>query len=578
MLMNTTDANQRLESIFAYIATHRSTDMFYDGAVINYAYRGSKNEYAGKTPLVYAIECNNVEAVWWLLDHDADAGIADEIGIQPILAAVKGDNTGIRKAIYENLSKKSWTKLVSYVGELNRQGLRTKILSILDFSQNQIDSEGNTALMAAIKANQPAIASSILYPGKAPIDFESFREAKKKKDDNKEWKKLYILFLSCEDKQGNSLVSLAYNARNLELLKMLLAENAYISESLYKTAKKNNQYPEKILADEYHDFYQQASSLISNHFRESKRKIMDYGAFFAIPKDNKPFGTIEAILSQTYADLGPYQKEARDQTVKDLSKQLQDVYNDTDTLIKPILELMGQAALGKHLYHSTKNKKYKIISSSESMQLKPGFGTAKEGQYSYKNTAFISIADPQTAFAILLHESTHFAMQAVYNNNCDPFCAVSKKNAAAFNKIIESVIAKIEAQKNKSLKSTLPDNKNNSLFTGIELMFNKIMGGGNTKMDERKNPLAQPPRLDPRDDALFARIESVFNIYPKEDWARELIVKIPEIIGIIGVQNGHKWFKNNFPELLDYYKTVVLPDCKEYVQVQELKYASRNTA
>ena len=119
--------------------------------------------------------------------------------------------------------------------------------------------------------------------------------------------------------------------------------------------------------------------------------------------------------------------------------------------------------------------------------------------------------------ASFLHESKHFADQEVYGDTLNPFAASQQMH---FEKIQENINSKIE------LMSTL----------------------------QSRN-----------DEIIYASFKGVFTHYPKAKYNAEISVKVPEVIGLLGLEAGTNWLNKNQHALFAYYQDRFNTDCQKTI-------------
>lgn len=124
----------------------------------------------------------------------------------------------------------------------------------------------------------------------------------------------------------------------------------------------------------------------------------------------------------------------------------------------------------------------------------------------------------------LIHELCHFAMQLIYDNQCNPF------PLATTNKL---------SGKSFSAKA--------SAFQPITYKANE------------------------RQENMHEIIKRAFTEYDPKDHDAELIVRVPHLIAQFGGK-GLEILKQQVPELLDYYENVALQDLLLHLKQQKLNY------
>lgn len=258
--------------------------------------------------------------------------------------------------------------------------------------------------------------------------------------------------------------------------------------------------------------------------KKQKEKIIQNGPISPLPEKNI-YTPVEAIESQIYANIADESalQKFRSFLVKDCESAL---------LLRPLLELMGLASLGKHVA----NKNFKAIICPDNEYKGFNFNINAGAFYSGKNTIFLSSSKNfievitlkgddflEVHYGVFLHEATHFIMKLVFENECNPFF----KNDIDAMKEMQEITKKLQQQ-------------------FLTVVF----------CDEDKMTL---------DDFLRHIISSIFSKYKPREFMRELIVKVPEIIGLIGYEKGMKWLKENVPELLNFYENHVNSHIVKYL-------------
>jgi ankyrin repeat protein len=198
----------------------------------------------------------------------------------------------------------------------------------------------------------------------------------------------------------------------------------------------------------------------------------------------------------------------------------------SDTLLRPLLDIAILAANRKHdsgLKEQGKALKIIFTIGTDISDVTQS-GEKTHGMYKGKNTIYVAANPNKPKFTLssALHELKHFADQQVYKNVDYPF---KKEQESEFNALIEI------------LKNYLKKYENTQTTTS------------------KKNP----------DKILYQNISDIFKEYNHHDRLAEILVKIPETIGRIGIVKGLKCLEKNIPELLGYYEKYFNADAKEYL-------------
>lgn len=171
-------------------------------------------------------------------------------------------------------------------------------------------------------------------------------------------------------------------------------------------------------------------------------------------------------------------------------------------------------------------KKFKIIcvDAPNTNEIKLFSGNL-QGLYTNKNTVYVAIQglEPKQILALICHESSHFVMNTLFNNNCNPF----------------------------------PRNQDHN---PLEEHFSRIVKITFNDLDKIHNLLE-----DMDEYAAFKIIENVFTEYKEREWALELIVRVPQIIVLLGQEKGYKWLEKHTPDLFEFYKNEINPRMMKYL-------------
>jgi hypothetical protein len=238
---------------------------------------------------------------------------------------------------------------------------------------------------------------------------------------------------------------------------------------------------------------------IRQYRHRTKARVIAAGSMRPLKEEHPPCSAIEAIESTTYSS-GDIPLEARIHT------ELEYLYTVPE--MQPLMKLMA-------IYSMQRPKRFKIIITPSFDKLDPLKGDGCRGFYSHKHTAFIQTADrsEEGILSTVFHESAHFAMKRVFCNWCDPYAS----------------------------------------FRGEEA-FKEIAQATKKRVDDRTIS-----KDDPLNKQLWERFERVYTHYPTDLHDRELIVRVPQIISLVGKEIGCEWLRQNVPELFEYYLTVVNP-------------------
>lgn len=193
-------------------------------------------------------------------------------------------------------------------------------------------------------------------------------------------------------------------------------------------------------------------------------------------------------------------------------------------VLQPVMQAIALAGLGTHDegLNNPKGKRFKIIGIPAPIEQK-NRNIVSRGYYSNKNSVFALVTDNPVPYdwGSVLHESTHFVMQEVFKNDCNPY----HQGDGAQEKCMDTIV------------------------TRANLQFTFRKGEADAKEEEALNA-----------------IRAVFECYNYTQYNLELIVKVPEVMGLMGPERGYSWLNENVPELVTFYNDHVNPAIRNYLR------------
>lgn len=129
----------------------------------------------------------------------------------------------------------------------------------------------------------------------------------------------------------------------------------------------------------------------------------------------------------------------------------------------------------------------------------------------------------------LVHECAHLVINLVYDNYYRPYS--TSEDEAKFTEIVQLT--------EERLREFIEYNQHN-----------------------------EPPECI---QTLSAVLDSVYKDYAIRQWPEELIVRVPELLATLGVQQGQSLLREIFPELLDFYYQKVVPKMYDFITSHLLK-------
>ncbi|WP_347252649.1 ankyrin repeat domain-containing protein [Legionella sp.] len=378
--------------------------------------------------------------------------------------------------------------------------------------------------------------------------------------------------LNVRDKQGNTPLHYATSTDNERVASLLLdfeetipdLPNSRGNTPLEIAAHNQFSAIEKLLLQasnqQVHNQEIPEGMDIKKFQRANKEAIVDLGPLKPL-KSEKP-SAYEAIESTLFI-----QNEA-------MRKQFEGVFKVAyeSEILRPMLNLMGLCALKGTITQSRRitlfmeyqqlqelkkeaseddldlyafalkqkekelGKRFKIIcvDAPDVGSLKP-LAAEPRGLYTHKNSVFAATEglDLYGVLAVILHESSHFGIDHLFKNSSAPY-------PKGFD---------IHQRKER---------------------FQKIVQTTKENLTQILSSVSSEEEL-----AAYNAIQTVFTAYPKEEWDIELIVRVPQIIALLGPEKGPQWLQKNTPELLEYYLTVINPAIMGYLaEYDASKYLS----
>jgi len=301
---------------------------------------------------------------------------------------------------------------------------------------------------------------------------------------------------------------MAITNNNIKLIRLMLDKGYRPTEFDLHTAK---------FSREKFDYNDEVYNLLKNPFRDKKNAIVRASRSSLFKTEDTTFAPIADVM---FAE-DPMLKAA-------IIKNLGEIYRDTSNpVMKPLLDLVLMGADAKHKSGLKAGKKLNIfITHNQSINdLRPD-GEDHHGQYNNGNSVYVASqgGHVRNTLSTLLHELKHFADAQIYRDD-KPYLGDSQE-------------VLFRAIKNK-------------LKANAEKFF--------AQPAESRNEI---------DHNIYSRIYSIFTSYQPEDQDVEVLVKVPEIIGYLGLKEGYDWLKKNEPPLLNFYEKYFNPACEAYLTRQ----------
>jgi ankyrin repeat protein len=191
-----------------------------------------------------------------------------------------------------------------------------------------------------------------------------------------------------------------------------------------------------------------------------------------------------------------------------------------NNLLNPLMKIVAMSSIGIRRQIENENFFKTIVNNEKNvMNLAMGAKTTILGRYRKKNTVFVGGKNLLDVFGIILHEWKHYVDNEVFGSVTATF---PEQNRKQFNAIKDK------------------------LFFDVHKM--------------------------PENTSEFLKIKSSFAVAILSTDQREILVdaeilaRVPEVIGILGHEDGINWLKTYTPKLFEFYQTVYNPALEAYIQ------------
>ena len=258
-------------------------------------------------------------------------------------------------------------------------------------------------------------------------------------------------------------------------------------------------------------------------FIARRNEIMQRGKFGLFPEERH---SLQSLFNRIYVENVQLQA--------DIIRRLEMIYGNQNPIMKPLLDLVLLAAEGKHDAGIQSGKKLKIIMTHhENINDLTAESQGAKGIYNASNTAYVAgfHGDKRKSLSSMLHELKHFADAQIFGASNPPYYP---QHEAHFNAVKKKL------------------NENSEHF-----MANKLQDA------------------KPEDVLIYQSIHAVFTDYDAKEQDDEILVKVPEIIGLLGVNKGYKWLEEHEAGLLKYYEFRFNPVCVRYLDERKVMQAAK---
>lgn len=309
-----------------------------------------------------------------------------------------------------------------------------------------------------------------------------------------------------------SCLSWAIHHGNFALVSALLKAEVPVkvkdSDYIRAKAKRNTQEGGKI----FNILYQG----VKKPLKENKRKIIEqtgqdrffYNAFSGNEmQKNKLYqlalvNPTDAIIRQVYV--------AEDQIKEKIHNSLSN-FLTPHSILEPMLKIVALGAVGIRGVNENEAKPTKALKTiiddknKHLMNLTLSASEGTSGLYNWGNSVYVARVKHYDYSATAFHEWKHFTDKEVFGNTDMP---LSGKDQKIYNEIVKKV--------REDMKQFPEDNK--------------------TLMEIKKS------------------FVDVFSAYKSAEVNAELLARVPEVLGALGMEKGYKWLQDNTPTLLSFYE------------------------
>jgi len=299
-------------------------------------------------------------------------------------------------------------------------------------------------------------------------------------------------------------LELAVGRHQKRLVEKLLAENVSIEPAVYTFAKRNAALDPK----NYASIFKQLREAV----KAKKNKIISENLPIIKANEAGYASSVKQIASQLYFE----DSSSKDEIVGKLNA----IYTDKNTILKPMIDLVAIAAQGQHIETKQGKPLKGVFSKTDNVNVfVPVTEESISGIYTGKRTVFVAGEPGIDKFGTFLHELKHFADKEIMRNPESAYKAVDQKQ-----------LQKIRLEINQFILV----HENDPISTVDSMLSNNLL--------------------------------SIFKNYPPKKHDVEIMVRVPHIIGMLGVEKGYQWLKENLPELLKFHETVFNPACIKHIE------------
>lgn len=385
----------------------------------------------------------------------------------------------------------------------------------------KLNKNGETALHIACRLNLPELIVMLLAKGADPNILDKTGRTS-----------LHFAALYCDERIQLLLLNkgadptIQFQHRDKAMNAFLIAySNKHLGSMLLMIEKGFK--PDAFILDHAKKHNPDIYTVLKAPYKQRKREIIASGHVGMFAPARNELTPIHNALFAENKELGA-----------NLIPLLDKIYFHPNAILKPLLDLGLLAVQGAHKSGIHSGKKLKIILTTNIHvgDVQPGTESTG-GLYNLSHTIYSGDfkGNRLQTLGTILHELKHFADQQIYTNVLKPY-----------------------------------DDKQRDLFIQIKSNLEKT----STAYLAKYAATAEPNDIDV---GVYRTIHSIFTGYKSTQQDAEVLVKVPEIIGYLGVDRGVAWLQKNEPALLEFYVLYFNPACKAYLEQHQLPKQSPET-
>jgi hypothetical protein len=304
-----------------------------------------------------------------------------------------------------------------------------------------------------------------------------------------------------KNKEGISCLELAVRNNNFELVSLLLKnENVKINFDIFYYSRAQQHAQPEIF------------KLLYDHFKvpvkKHKKDIMNASACNDALFKQQPFSfsSVESVEQNPISSIASQLYTKNHNLKKVVLIELSNAYKCP--LLQPLLTIVGLGSAGVRNKHRPSKPLKTIIDMDNKhvTHLVMGVNERTFGAYTSKSSAYVGFQGDQSyAVGTMLHEWKHFADREMFDSSKMIFTTEDQKK---YDSVREEVRQNIE----------------------------------------------NFPTSTQGDKYVKGSFDVVFSYHKPDEIDYELLARVPQVLGDLGIEKGIEWLNTNTPSLLNFYK------------------------